>query len=110
MPEVNFAAAASNRAEFENLRAEAFWRLRQALAPAGTVGLAVGPEHAELGRQLLWIRYRVTSAGRIRIESKERIRAAEGASPDLADALALTYAGYSETEAPRFRGARRWRW
>jgi len=100
VPEVNVSVSARNSAEFENLRAELYWRLRDALSPSGAQRLALGPEAGALARQLHWIRYRVSSSGRIRIEAKDRIRALEGASPDLADALALTYAGYSEQEAP----------
>ena len=96
----NFAASAANGAEFENLRAEIYWRLRTALSPSATEALAIEHRLDGLARQLLWIRYRVNSSGRIQIESKDRIRAVEGSSPDLADALALTFAGYMEREAP----------
>ena len=98
--ECNFAARASNPAEFENLRAEIYWRLRTALSPSAEARLAIDPKIEALARELLWIRYRVNSSGRIQIESKERIKSAEGASPDMADALALTYAGYTAEEAP----------
>ena len=68
--------------------------------PRATEALAIEHRLDGLARQLLWIRYRVNSSGRIQIESKDRIRAVEGSSPDLADALALTFAGYMEREAP----------
>ncbi len=96
----NFAERASDAAEFENLRAEVYWRLREAMSPGAAEPLSIAPSLDELADELRWINYRVGSSGRLIIESKDRIRAAEGASPDLADALALTFAGYADEEAP----------
>ena len=91
---VNFAAKAS-RGTLLNLRAECYWRLRQRLAP-GEDRFAVSERFAGLVGELSSIRYGFTSAGRLKIEAKKEIRRRAGRSPDRADALALTFAGWDE--------------
>ena len=86
---VVLGARATDPAHFSNVRAECFWRLRSALEGAGGLSLA---GHDEIARELGETRYGLTSAGAIRIESKETLRARLDGSPDHADALALTFA------------------
>ena len=50
------------------------------------------PDLADLKTDLCQVRYDYDAAGRLRLESKEKIKERTGKSPDLADALALTFA------------------
>jgi hypothetical protein len=80
----------SGKFKMRNLRAEMYWRLREALDPQTGDDLALPPGN-ELVADLASARYTVTTAG-IQIESKEEIKKRIGRSPDLADALALHFA------------------
>lgn len=71
---------------FINLRAEAYWRLREWLVKGGEI--IIDPE---LKKQLLSIRFRRNLAGRIQIMSKDDMRKQGVKSPDRADALMLTF-------------------
>jgi len=90
---VNFAEAASERDRYANLRAEAYWKLRDAIRPDGEELLAIPSSHGKLCSELASIEWTVNSAGRILMEPKEKLKQRIGRSPDHADALALTYAG-----------------
>lgn len=86
--EVNFGGKANN-ARYTNKRTE-MWSL---LADAVRAGLAI-PNDNSLKLELATPTYKFDSANRIKLESKDDIRKRlpEAGSPDLADALALTYA------------------
>lgn len=74
---------------FVNKRAEALWRLREALDPEQEGGSIVAlPREPGLLGELSAARYRVELAG-IRIEPKERIIARLGRSPNMADAVMM---------------------
>lgn len=92
------AATADDPAHFANVRAEAYWRVRQWLEAGG---LALPPEDDELAQQLARLRYKLDSKGRIQIESKEAMRARGEPSPDRADALMLTFAKPHQPDAWR---------
>lgn len=81
------AAAASDSAAFANRRAEAYWRVRQAME-AGL--LSLDPGDAALARQLARQRYSLDSKGRVLLASKETLRAKGEPSPDRADAVSMT--------------------
>ncbi|MFT3831902.1 MAG: hypothetical protein QM711_01070 [Micropruina sp.] len=83
------ASAATDPSMFANLRAESYWRLRQAME-YGVLDL--DPADDELAQQLARHRYKLDSKGRVLIESKDAMRARGEASPDRADAIALTFA------------------
>ena len=91
---VNFGAAAKDSDQFANVRAEAYWRLRNALSPEAEHPLSIAdtPELKRLAYELPVARYKFNSAGKIILEPKEDIKKRLGKSPDLADALAQTYA------------------
>jgi len=78
---INVAKSPRDKTRFENLRAELFWNVREAIEE-GTLSL---PDDRVLVDQLASIRYEFTSRGRIRLESKANMRT----SPDRADAVAL---------------------
>jgi hypothetical protein len=70
-----------------NLRAEMYWRLREALDPESGQEMALPPD-AELKADLCAPRYEIAPAG-IRVEAKPDIIARLGRSPDRGDAVAL---------------------
>ncbi len=74
-------------AQFADLRAEVFWEVARRLRE-GQMSL---PPDDELAGQLLAQRYDVSTAGRIRLESKAKLRRHGVPSPDKADALALAF-------------------
>ena len=91
---INFGAAApkgstdkSGRLGFANLRAFAYWKLREALDPDLGDGLAL-PDDRELLADLTAPRW-MLRAGGVQIEEKEEIRKRIGRSTDCGDAVAL---------------------
>ncbi len=93
---VNFGAGSvardkSGQFGFMNMRAELFWRLREALAPEAETPLAL-PQDPELMQELTAARWSVQVSG-IKIEPKDDIKKRLGRSPDKADAVALAVWG-----------------
>ena len=74
---------------FLNVRAAAYWRLREALDPSSRTPLALPPSR-DLRVELCAARYSAEDRT-IRLEKKEKIRARLGRSPDLADAVVMAY-------------------
>ena len=86
---VNVGKQALNTEEFVNLRAEAFWRLRQEIKSR-----KLQLEKSDDWFQLSKVKYRTRlegKKGKIEIMSKEAMLAEGIASPDIADALMLTF-------------------
>ena len=81
---------------FVNKRAEAYWRLREALDPGQEGGspLALPPDQGLTG-DLAASRWKLTPRG-IQVEAKEDIKKRLGRSPDKADAVVMAW---SEGEA-----------
>lgn len=73
---------------FRNMRAEMWWRLREALDPDRPNPLALPPDQKLLA-DLVAPRWSLTSGG-ILIEDKKETRKRLGRSPDRGDAVALT--------------------
>ena len=95
----SFAVNSAERSEYRdrsgkyrcvNVRAEAYWRLREALDPETGIGLMLPPDK-ELRKQLRAIRWKLSISG-IQIEEKKKIEKDVGSSIDRADAVA--YAMY----------------
>lgn len=91
---VNFAQASTaydktQKLKMANLRAEAYWRLREALDPDFGSQIAL-PDDAELLSDLCAPRWKPTGGG-VLIEPKEDIRKRIGRSPDKGDAIALAW-------------------
>ncbi len=86
---VNVSLPSNYPDKFVNLRAEAYWRLRQQFNDRA---IAL-PNDPELLAELAGIRYFFDSKGRIGIESKDDYKKhSNGKSPDKADAVMLLYA------------------
>ncbi len=84
---VQFGGKARQSGRFANMRAELFWELRRLFND----NLIAIPRDEELISQLLGLRYDVTSAGQVKMESKSSLRKRGLRSPDKADALALAF-------------------
>jgi hypothetical protein len=89
---INFAEAAwgmdrTGLLRFTNLRAYAYWSLREALDPDKGDGLMLPPDH-ELRADLCAARWSMRVSG-IQVEPKDDIHKRIGRSPDAGDALVL---------------------
>lgn len=89
---VNFGAGSdqtdrTGKFGFLNLRAEAYWKLREALDPDLGDDLALPPD-PELFSDLCTAQWELRS-GRIKVEDKDAIKKRLGRSPDCGDALVL---------------------
>jgi len=82
---VNVGEQGLEKDRFLNLRAEAFWGLREWLKKGGELIAN------EAWKELLTIRYRPNLAGKIQIMSKLDMKRDGYKSPDFADALMLTF-------------------
>jgi hypothetical protein len=91
---VNFADASNKKDKskhygFVNVRAECYWKLREALDPEGDEKIAL-PDDPELVADLTAARWEPTVRG-IKIEPKDEIKKRLGRSPDKGDAVALAW-------------------
>lgn len=83
----------SGQLRFKNLRAEMYWRLREALDPTAEDPIALPPDQELLG-DLCAVRYKVVQMGPdagILVRDKDEIREVLGRSPDKGDAVAMTF-------------------
>jgi hypothetical protein len=80
----------SHELGFANQRAAAWWRMRELLDPAGGAVVAL-PDDDELVGDLCSPRWKMTSAGKVLVESKDDIRKRLGRSPDVADAVIMCF-------------------
>lgn len=88
---VNVAEKASDPTKYYNLRSEIWWHARERSA-ARVWDLGSMAEADQTVAELVEPRWTLDGAGRIRVESKDDIRArAHGRSPDHADALLLAF-------------------
>lgn len=86
---VNFAQKAKDPEAYVNVRAEAYWELRERALEGN---LDIDPEDEDLAAQLVAIRYKRGSGGRIQIESKAEMSKRLGiSSPDEMDGVVLAF-------------------
>jgi hypothetical protein len=85
--EVPFGGRPMAENKFLNRRAEMWYALREWLLAGGAI-----PDDSRLISELSAPVYSFNAAGKIQLEPKEKIVERLGFSPDLADALALTFA------------------
>lgn len=85
---INVGESPSGAGRYMNLRAELWWRAREWLEERDTK-----LQSEELGAELSIVKYKITSSGKIQIESKEQMMDRGVDSPDIADAFVLTFAG-----------------
>ena len=83
----NSARSAADPERFANLRAEAYWKLRQLLEE----GLISLPDDDQLREELAQTKWMVTSSGQVRIEKKDELKSRLGRSPDRADSVSMAF-------------------
>lgn len=91
---INFAASTdltdkSGKYRLRNLRAAAYWKLREALDPASGENVCIPPDR-ELLADLVAARWTLQMSG-ITVEPKDDIAERLGRSPDCGDAVALCF-------------------
>ncbi len=86
---VMFGARALNDDRYHNRRAEMWDELRQWLNSEPAVKI---PDDENLCAELCAVNKKYDSRGRLQLEEKDEIKKRLGRSPDMADALALTFA------------------
>jgi phage terminase large subunit len=91
---INVGEAAFDNEHYANRRSEIFWDLRERFR---TGDIAIPKDDDLLMAQLVALKFTYTSRGQIKLESKEDMAKRRGtaqgwASPDRADALAITFA------------------
>lgn len=84
---VSFAQTPLDADRFVNKRAEIWWCMREWLESGAWL-----EKNADLQDDLVTPEYHLSPNGKIQLESKDSIRSRGFASPDLGDALALTFA------------------
>jgi hypothetical protein len=84
----------SNELGFTNLRAAAWWNLRELLDPASGSEIAL-PLDDQLVGDLTAPHWRVASGGKIQVEPKDDIKKRLGRSPDDGDAVVQAFWGES---------------
>ena len=90
---VNFSERAIQNDIFQNIRAEMYWQVREAVNPESKDHcLYVPQQYKQAILECTWPWYKFSSNGRIQLSNKEDIKKKKGKSPDAGDALALTYA------------------
>ncbi len=85
--EVNFGSKATDDKSYINKRTEMWDKTRQWLKAGGGI-----PNISELKTELSTPEYTYDAKDRKKLESKDKIKERVGSSPDIADALALTFA------------------
>ena len=89
--DVNVAERASDLEEYMNQRSELWWRMREWFE-SRAVDMV---DDDILAGELVSVEWGITDKGKIRVETKKerkkRIGAADGGSPDRADALMMTF-------------------
>jgi hypothetical protein len=85
--EVNFGGKADEPGRYANKRMEMWARMADWLSEGGAI-----PNLSDLKTELTTPEYSFTRAGHLQLEAKESIKEKLGKSPDIADALALTFA------------------
>lgn len=94
-----------SKKKFHNLRAQVWWHLRDLFKPDRNNHSQISiPDDPELKKQLEEIRYKYSSERKIKIEAKDEMKKRLGMSPDKADAVALAFWDYQETEPQLFIG------
>lgn len=86
----------SKKLKMRNLRAEMYWRMRDALDPKDGDDLALPPD-PELLADLCSARYKVTTAG-VLIEAKDEIKKRIGRSPDVGEAVIMALCPFGKRQ------------
>lgn len=96
---VNVGETSTDTARFPKLRDELWWVVAREMSEGRAWDLSEMPE--ELLIELTAPKYKIDSAGRIKVESKDETKRRLGRSPDTADAAILAW--FAGPEAKRWR-------
>lgn len=93
--------AKGQQKKFENLKSASAWQLRKRLDPArGESAFHIPHEFGQqLRPELQAYTYEVTAKDKIKLTDKETIQARLGRSPDLADALIMSFVAFDRVAA-----------
>ncbi len=97
---INVATSPRETEGYLNLRAEGYWGLRERFQ-IGDIDIDENDD--DLAAQLVELRFKPTSSGKIQIESKDDMKKRLGHSPDDADALMLSFLDPIEDDEPVFQ-------
>jgi len=89
---INVGEKATDTEKFVNKRAELYWLLSRRFAD----GIVSIPDNRKLISQLCDVRYTYNQKGQMQIESKEDMKKRGCKSPDIADALMMSFASYND--------------
>jgi hypothetical protein len=94
--EVNFGGSAANATLYRNKRTEMWFGIKEWLEAGGCI-----PKNKRLIQDLVLPTYHFDAANRHVLESKDDMKTRAGFSPDIGDALALTFAAPIRREADK---------
>jgi len=86
---INVAESSSMNDRYMRLRDELWFKCREWLEQKDVLI----PDQEELVNELTAVQYEILSSGKFKVESKEQMKKRGYRSPDIADALMLTFAG-----------------
>lgn len=90
---VQVSEKAKNEARFDSQRDELWWKLREWFEEGNcTISRALMPQLRQaIIKDIQDIHYKYSASGKIKVESKEDMKKRIGLSPDIGDALCLTF-------------------
>lgn len=95
---LGFRGALKTASQYHNARSAWYWALRKRFERPG--GVTVAPVDHKLRAQLTNIKYGVTAAGAIKVETKEEMKRRGKESPDRADAVMYAFAFSEDLPTP----------
>lgn len=99
LPAVGFNGGLPARdAKFQDRRTETYWDCRQMIIGQNKVPMISLPNMSELVAELTCLKLEWNRKGQIRVESKESAKKRGISSPDLADALTMTFAEPAQSQ------------
>lgn len=84
---VNTSRSPDNKNRFRTMRSELWWRMREWFRSARVTQ----PKDLDLLKELIGVKYAITTTGQIDIEGKPETKKRIGRSPDRADSLMITF-------------------
>lgn len=85
---INVGEGAIDKESFQNLRAEGYWNLRERFIEGN---IDIDEQDEDLAAQLVDLKYKRSSSGKILIEGKDEIKRRGKPSPDEADSVMLAF-------------------
>jgi len=86
---INVAERPDDPVKFHDKRSELWFMLREALDPDNPAAISLEKD-PDLIAEISSVKFKITSSGKIKVESKDEMKKRLGKSPDIADALCLS--------------------